>query len=255
MMIRLKNKDEISKMRKAGEVVARVLGLLENSIQPGISTGELNALAEEECRSSRATPAFKNFPNPRGGRAFPAVICTSLNEEVVHGIPGPRLLKEGDIISIDFAVILNGYAADAAITVPVGQVDPRALKLIKTTEESLMKAIGQAWAGRPLGRVSRAIQDHARENGFSVVRDFVGHGIGRNMHEQPPVPNYGKPDRGPVLKEGMTIAIEPMLNMGKYQVYTARDDWTVLTRDGSWSAHFEHSIAITAGEPEILTLR
>jgi methionyl aminopeptidase len=254
-MICLKTRDEIVKMRRAGNLVARVLKMLENKVQPGITTRELNALAEEECRKNSAIPVFKNYPHPRGGRAFPGVICTSLNEEVVHGIPGSRLLKEGDIISIDFGVILDGFAGDAAITVPVGQVDPRVRKLISTTEESLMKGIEQAWAGRKLGVVSRAIQEHAEKNCFSVVRDFVGHGIGRDMHEQPPVPNYGKRDRGPVLKEGMTIAIEPMLNMGSYQVYTRSDEWTVVTRDGSWSAHFEHSIAITAGEPEILTLR
>ncbi len=254
-MIHLKTRDEIAQMRKAGELVARVLGLLEETIQPGITTGELNLLAEQECRSKGAIPVFKNYPHPRGGKAFPAVICTSLNEEVVHGIPGSRLLKEGDIISIDFAVILDGFAADAAITVPVGQIGPRASELISTTEESLLEGIKQARAGNRLGMVSRAIQEHAEVNGFSVVRDFVGHGIGRNMHEQPPVPNYGKSDRGPVLKEGMALAIEPMLNMGSYQVYTSNDAWTVLTRDGSLSAHFEHSIAITDGEPEILTLR
>ena len=254
-MICLKTRDEIAKMRRAGNLVARVLKMLENKVQPGITTGALNALAEEECRKNSAIPVFKNYPHSRGGRAFPAVICTSLNEEVVHGIPGSRLLKEGDIISIDFAVILDGFAGDAAITVPVGQVDPRVRKLISTTEESLMKGIEQARAGRRLGAVSRAIQEHAEKNCFSVVRDFVGHGIGRDMHEQPPVPNYGKRDRGPVLKEGMTIAIEPMLNMGSCQVYTRSDEWTVVTRDGGWSAHFEHSIAITAGEPEILTLR
>ncbi|MDD2509614.1 MAG: type I methionyl aminopeptidase [Syntrophomonas sp.] len=254
-MISLKNRNEIGKMRRAGRLVGRVLKMLENIIEPGISTGRLNALAEEECRRNGALPVFRNYPHPRGGRAFPAAICTSLNEEVVHGIPGSRLLKEGDIISIDFGVILDGFAGDAAITVPVGQVDSRVRKLITTTEESLMRGIEQAQAGRRLGGVSQAIQEHAEKNCFSVVRDFVGHGIGRDMHEQPPVPNYGKRDRGPVLKEGMTIAIEPMLNIGSYQVYTRSDEWTVVTRDGSWSAHFEHSIAITAGEPEILTLR
>lgn len=254
-MIITKTPDEIEKMRAAGQVVARVLRILEAKIAPGVSTGELNAIAEEECKKNNAIPVFKNYPNPRGGRPFPGAICTSINEEVVHGIPGNTMLKEGDIISIDFGVLLDGFAGDSALTVPVGDVDPQVMKLIRVTEESLMKGIQQARVGNRLGMVSSSIQHYAEKNGFSVVRDFVGHGIGRNMHEDPPIPNYGRSDRGPTLKEGMALAIEPMLNTGSYQVYTKLDEWTVVTRDGGYSAHFEHTVVVTHRGPEILTLR
>lgn len=254
-MIILKTRDEIARMRAAGEMVAQVLSLLESKVKPGVTTGSLNALAEEECRKRNAIPVFKNYPNPRGGRPFPGAICASVNEEVVHGIPGKRVLKEGDIISIDFGVLLEGFAGDSAITVAVGDVDPQVARLLQVTEESLMKGIQQALPGNRLGKVSRAIQDWAEKNGFSVVREYVGHGIGRNMHEDPPVPNYGRADRGPVLKEGITLAIEPMLNMGTHKVFTKIDDWTVVTQDGKYSAHFEHTVAVTSHGPEILTLR
>ena len=255
-MIILKTRTEIAKMRIAGQAVAEILELLKTAINPGISTLALNAIAEEECKKRNAVPVFKNYPHPRvGGKPFPAAICTSINEEVVHGIPGERSLQEGDIISIDFGLILNGYAGDAAITVPVGEVSKEALRLIKYTEKALFKGIHEARIGNRLGQVSHTIQKYAEEHGFSVVREFVGHGIGRNMHEDPPVPNYGRANQGPELKEGMTIAIEPMLNIGARNVFTKADDWTVVTRDGSLSAHFEHSIAITDRGPEILTLR
>jgi methionyl aminopeptidase len=254
-MIILKTRDEIARMRAAGEMVAQVLSLLESKVKPGVTTGSLNALAEEECRKRNAIPVFKNYPNPRGGRPFPGAICASVNEEVVHGIPGKRVLKEGDIISIDFGVLLEGFAGDSAITVAVGDVDPQVARLLQVTEESLMKGIQQALPGNRLGKVSSAIQDWAEKNGFSVVREYVGHGIGRNMHEDPPVPNYGRADRGPVLKEGITLAIEPMLNMGTHKVFTKIDDWTVVTQDGKYSAHFEHTVAVTSHGPEILTLR
>lgn len=254
-MISIKGPDAISKMRVSGQIVAGVLSKLESKIRPGITTADLNALAEEEARRNNAIPVFKNYPNPRGGRPFPGIICASINEEVVHGIPGPRALLDGDIISIDFGVMVNGFAGDAAITVAVGDVDPQVRKLVEATEESLMRGIGQARVGQRLGKVSSAIQTYAESQGFSVVRDFVGHGIGKQMHEDPPVPNYGKPDHGPILKEGMTIAIEPMLNMGSHYVYTKDDEWTVVTRDGKPSAHFEHSIVISEIGPEILTLR
>ena len=255
-MIILKTREEIAQMRVAGQAVAEILELLKTAIGPGISTLALNDIAEEECKKRRAIPVFKNYPNPRaGGKPFPAAICTSINEEVVHGIPGERSLREGDIISIDFGLILNGYAGDAAITVPVGEVSAQALRLIKYTEKALFKGIHEARIGNRLGQVSHAIQKYAEEHGFSVVREFVGHGIGRKMHEDPPVPNYGRINQGPELKEGMTIAIEPMLNAGALNVFTKADDWTVVTRDGSLSAHFEHSIAITDRGPEILTLR
>lgn len=254
-MIILKTRDEIARMRAAGQLVAQVLALLEKQVKPGVTTGELNALAEEECLKRGAIPVFKNYPNPKGGRPFPGAICASINEEVVHGIPGKRMLKEGDILSIDFGVLLDGFAGDAAITVPVGEVDPRVTHLLQVTEESLKKGIEQAIPGQRLGKISSSIQEWAEKHGFSVVREFVGHGIGRNMHEDPPVPNYGRADRGPVLKEGTTLAIEPMLNMGTHKVFTKIDDWTVVTQDGGYSAHFEHTVAVTDHGPEILTLR
>lgn len=255
-MIILKTRDEIKQMRASGQAVAEILELLKVNIRPGVSTETLNSIAEEECKKRKAIPLFKNYPHPRAGKnPFPAAICASVNNEVVHGIPGERVLRDGDIISIDFGLSLDGYAGDSAITVPVGEVSEEALRLIRYTEKALFKGIHEARSGNRLGHVSHAIQKYAEEHGFSVVRDFVGHGIGRKMHEDPPVPNYGRADQGPVLKEGMTIAIEPMLNIGACNVYTKPDDWTVVTRDGSLSAHFEHTIAITDHGPEILTLR
>lgn len=254
-MIIVKTRDEIEKMRRSGRVVAEVLKLLEATVRPGITTASLNALAVEESKKRNAIPVFQNYPHPRGGRPFQGAICASVNEEVVHGIPSSRVLQEGDIISIDFGVMLDGYAGDAAITIAVGEVDPALSKLIQVTEQSLLKGIEQAQVGNRLGYVSNAIQTYAESNGFSVVRDFVGHGIGIAMHEDPPIPNYGRKSNGPVLKEGMALAIEPMLNQGKYQVYTKNDEWTVVTKDGLPSAHFEHSIVIWEQGPEILTLR
>lgn len=254
-MIIIKTKSDIAKMRLAGALVARVLSMLQEEVKPGISTAKLNAIAEEQCKKEGAIPVFKNYPHPKGKRAFPGVICASVNDEVVHGIPGSRVLEEGDIISIDFGLILNGFAGDSAITVPVGEVDPQVRKLLDVTEQALMAGIAQAQVGNRLGMISSAVQKCAEINGFSVVRQFVGHGIGRAMHEDPPVPNYGKADRGPFLKEGMALAIEPMVNMGVFEVDTRPDEWTVVTRDGSFSAHFEHSIAISDRGPEILTLR
>lgn len=254
-MIILKTPEEIAKMRKAGKAVAEVLKILQEKIKPGITTANLNAIAEYECKKRGAIPVFKNYPNPRKGPPFPGVICTSVNDEVVHGVPSNRVLEEGDIISIDFGVMLDGYAGDSAITVPVGTVKPEVMKLLKVTEEALYKGIEKAVPGNRLGAVSNTIQVYAEKHGFSVVREFVGHGIGRNMHEDPPVPNFGRKDRGPVLKAGMTLAIEPMLNMGTHRVYTGLDEWTVITYDHSYSAHFEHTVAITADGPEILTAR
>lgn len=254
-MITIKTADEIAKMRVAGQVVAQVLSDLEKMVKPGVTTGDLNALAEEECSKRGAIPVFKNYPNFITGRPFPGSICASVNEEVVHGIPGPRKLKEGDIISIDFGVLLDGYAGDSAITVAVGEVEPRTAQLIKVTEEALLKGIEQALPGKHLGIVSNTIQTYVEKAGFSVVRDFVGHGIGRAMHEDPSVPNFGRPNRGPVLQAGMALAIEPMVNLGTYHVYTRMDEWTVATRDGKPSAHFEHTIVINDNGPEILTLR
>jgi len=254
-MITIKTRAEIEKMRRSGRIVAETLRLIEAAIKPGVTTASLDALAMEECRKQQAIPVFKNYPHPRKGNPFPAAICVSVNEEVVHGIPGERVLREGDIVSVDFGVIADGYAGDAAITVPVGEVAPVLMKLIKTTEESLLQGIEQAQAGNRLGYVSNAIQNFAENHGFSVVRDYVGHGIGIAMHEDPPIPNYGRKNSGPVLKTGMTLAIEPMINQGSYQVYTKKDEWTVATRDGLPSAHFEHSVVIWDHGPEILTMR
>jgi methionyl aminopeptidase len=254
-MITIKTRAEIEKMRRSGQIVAQTLSLIEAAIKPGITTASLDALAMEECRKHNAIPVFKNYPHPRRGKPFPSAICVSVNEEVVHGIPGKRILREGDIVSVDFGVIADGYAGDSAITVPVGEVDPLLLKLITVTEQSLLKGIEQAKPGNRLGYVSNAIQSHAENHGFSVVRDYIGHGIGTAMHEDPPVPNFGKKNSGPVLKAGMTMAIEPMINLGSYQVYTGKDEWTVITRDGLPSAHFEHSIVVLDHGPEILTKR
>ncbi len=253
-MIIIKNSAEIAKMRVAGRIVAEILDILRQRVKPGTTTANLNAIAEYEAKKRNARPVFKNYPNPKGGRPFPGVICASINEEVVHGIPSHRELKEGDIISIDFGVIANGFAGDSAITVPVGEISAQVAKLLKVTEEALMAGIEKALIGNRLGAISNAVQTHAEKHGFSVVRDFVGHGIGRDMHEDPPVPNYGRINSGPILKEGMTLAIEPMVNVGTYKVFTKEDEWTVVTQDGGYSAHFEHSIAITEKGPEILTL-
>lgn len=248
-MIIIKNERELQVMQEAGVIVADTLEALKVIVKPGITTLELDQFAEKYILERGARPAFKGY------NGYPASICTSVNDEVVHGIPGTRVLKEGDIISIDLGAIWNGFYSDAALTVPVGEVDPGVLRLIKVTEECLYKGIEQALPGHRLGKVSQAIQSHAEAQGFSVVRDYVGHGIGRQMHEDPPVPNFGREDRGPVLREGMTIAIEPMLNMGAWEVMVKEDQWTVVTRDGSYSAHFEHTIAITSQGPKILTLR
>lgn len=253
-MITLKTPSEVKKMRVSGKVVAEILQILREEIRPGVTTGRLNSIAENEAKKRNARTVFKNYPHPRGKRPFPGAICASVNEEVVHGIPGSRLLQEGDLISIDFGVMVDGFAGDAAITVAVGEVEPEVKHLIRITEEALMIGIEQARQGNRLGYVSNAIQTYVEQAGFSVVRDYVGHGIGRNMHEDPPIPNYGKAERGPVLKAGMALAIEPMVNLGTYSVYTKGDEWTVVTRDGKHSAHFEHSIVIGDQGPEILTL-
>lgn len=253
-MIILKNSDEIAKMKVSGSVVAQVLEILRQKVKPGTTTANLNAIAEYEARKRNALPVFKNYPNPKGGRPFPGAICASINEEVVHGIPSHRELKEGDILSIDFGVIVNGFAGDAAITVAVGEISDKAAELIRVTEEALMAGINQAIMGNRIGAISNAVQTHAEKHGFAVVRDFVGHGIGRDMHEDPPIPNFGRVNSGPRLKPGMTLAIEPMLNVGTHRVLIKEDEWTVVTQDGGYSAHYEHTIAITDQGPEILTL-
>jgi methionyl aminopeptidase len=247
-MIVLKTEHEIEYMRAAGRLVGQTLEVLKNAICPGITTRELDHMAEQFIRRAGAVPAFKGYCG------FPASICASINEQVVHGIPGSRQLQDGDIISIDIGVKLNRYYGDAAVTLPVGEVDPEILKLLSVTEQALNKAIAQAIKGNRLSDISHAVQLHAEAYGYGVVRDYVGHGIGQRMHEDPQIPNYGPPGRGPLLKSGMTLAIEPMINCGTPDVEVLADDWTVVTVDRKISAHFEHTVAITDGEPEILTL-
>ena len=237
-------------MREAGRLVGEVLTELASHVEPGVSTGDLDALAEKRIRQAGATPAFKGY------HGYPGSICASINDEVIHGIPsGRRLLQPGDVISIDVGASLDGYFGDSAMTLPVGQVSEEAATLLRVTEESLYKAIEQARPGSRVSDIGHAVQQHVEASGFSVVREFVGHGIGQQMHEEPQVPNYGEAGRGPRLVEGMVLAIEPMVNAGKPAVKVLSDGWTAVTRDGSLSAHFEHTVAVTAGEPWILTER
>lgn len=246
-MIILKSERELQYMYDAGQIVARTHQEVAKAVEPGITTQELDRLAEEYILKCEAKPVFKGY------YGFTGSICTSVNEEVVHGIPGLRQLKLGDIISIDIGATLNGYVGDAAVTLPVGEIDEEAQKLIAVTENSLAEGIKQAVVNNRLSDISHAIQSYVENNGFAVVRDFVGHGIGRDMHEDPQIPNFGPPGRGPRLKKGMTLAIEPMVNEGTYEVQTLSDNWTVVTKDKKRSAHFEHSIAITDKGPRILT--
>ena len=247
-MIVLKTEREIAYMRDAGQIVGQTLQEVRKAITPGVTTKELDRVAEQYIRRSGAVPAFKGYCG------FPANICTSINEQVVHGIPGSRQLKDGDVVSLDIGTKLNGYYGDAAVTAPVGEVDPEVLKLLTVTEQALSKGIEQAIKGNRLSDISHAVQLHAESYGYGVVRDYVGHGIGQRMHEDPQIPNYGQPGRGPLLKNGMALAIEPMINLGSPDVEVLTDDWTVVTADRKVSAHFEHTVAITDGEPQILTL-
>ena len=247
MGIITKSEREIVVMRQAGKVVALVLELLKKQVQPGIQTRELDVFAEREVKRLGAIPSFKNY------RGYPACLCVSINDEIVHGIPGKRTLKEGDVVSLDFGAIYNDYQGDAALTVGIGNIGPAASKLIETTEGSLKEGIKAARAGKRLGDLSNAIQRYAEARGFAVVRQYTGHGIGHNMHEDPLIPNYGTPGTGPLLRKGMTLAIEPMLNIGTWETKVDDDGWTVRTMDGSISAHFEHTIAIRDDEAEVLT--
>lgn len=247
-MIIIKNSDEINLMRKSGSIVEETLNRLEEIIKPGITTEDIDKLAEEFITKQGAIPSFKGY------HGFPASVCTSVNDEVVHGIPSRRELKEGDIISVDCGAMLNGFHGDAARTFPVGKISAEAEKLIRITKESFFKGYEKAIVSNRLTDISFAIQKFVEENGFSVVRDFVGHGIGRNMHEDPGVPNFGRPNRGPKLQAGMVLAIEPMVNIGSYHVRTLLNGWTVVTTDGSLSAHYENTVAILDKGPEILTL-
>jgi len=247
-MIILKSRREIALMHEAGQIVARTLAKLKEHIVPGIATAELDRIAEEYIRSQDAVPAFKGY------QGFPASICASVNEEVVHGIPGLKRLAEGDIISIDIGVVKNGYVGDAAVTFPVGNISRLKQHLLAVTEAALYEGIKQAVIGKRLTDISHSIQLHVEKNGLSVVRDYVGHGIGRDMHEDPQIPNFGPPGYGPRLRAGMVLAIEPMVNAGTFEVYTLANQWTVVTRDKQPSAHFEHTVAVTENGPEILTL-
>lgn len=247
-MIIIKTHEEIEYMRQAGKVVGDTLLKLEEIVRPGITTAKIDEIAEEFITKQGAKPSFKGY----GG--FPASICTSINEEVVHGIPTNRVLNEGDIISIDCGAILNGYQGDAARTIPVGKVSSEIMKLIEVTKESFFKGVEKAVVGNKLTDISYAVQQHIENNKFSVVRDYVGHGIGRDMHEDPQVPNFGKPGKGPELVSGMVLAIEPMVNIGGFKVITKPNGWTVVTVDGSLSAHYENTVAILKEGPEILTL-
>ncbi len=247
-MIILKSRQEIEKMRKAGLIVADVLAGIEEMIKPGVTTQVLDEFAEKLIVRAGAVPAFKGY------RGYPKTLCTSINDQVVHGIPSKTVvLAEGDIISIDVGTIVEGFYGDAAKTFPVGTITPEAARLIKITEEALKKGIDQAVAGNRLYDVSSAVQKHVESNGFSVVREFVGHGIGRNMHEDPQIPNFGERGQGPKIKTGMVLAVEPMVNMGGSATLVKEDGWTAVTADGSLSAHFEHTIAVMPEGPWVLT--
>ncbi len=249
-MIVCRSAAELERMREAGRLVGEVLTELSAHVGPGVSTADLDELAEKRIRQAGATPAFKGY------HGYPATICASINDEVIHGIPsGRRVLADGDIISIDVGASLDGYFGDSALTLPVGHVTEQAAMLLRVTEESLYLAIERVRPGGRVSDIGHAVQRHVEAHGFSVVREFVGHGIGQRMHEEPQVPNYGEPGHGPRLAEGMVLAIEPMVNAGKPAVKVLADGWTAVTRDVSLSAHFEHTVAVTAGEPLILTAR
>jgi len=234
-------------MRLAGRIVATVLEMLKLRVKPGMKTEELDSIAAGEAERLGAVPSFKGY------HGFPANLCVSVNDEIVHGIPGRRVLQEGDIVSLDFGVIYEGFQGDSAITVGVGSISPEAEKLVETTRGSLEAGMNAARAGARLGDISVAIQQYAESRGYSVVREYTGHGIGRDMHEDPQIPNFGFPGEGPVLKKGMTIALEPMVNIGGWRTKVADNNWTVSTMDGSLSAHFEHTIAVTDNAHEVLT--
>jgi methionyl aminopeptidase len=243
----IKNESELDLMRKSGEILMSCFSLVEKEIRPGVTTGELDRIADEFIRSNDAVPAFKGY------HGYPASICTSVNEEVVHGIPGSRVLEEGDIVGVDMGVLRDGFYADACRTFAVGGISEEAQRLMRITREALERGIDKVRAGNHLSDISFAIQQHAESNGYQVVRALVGHGIGRKMHEEPQVPNFGQPGRGPVLERGMTLAIEPMLNAGTYEVVTRGDNWTYVTVDGELSCHYEDTVAVTDDGPMILT--
>ena len=248
-MITIKSSREIEIMRRSGKITSKTLSMLIESAKPGISTRELDKLAEKSIRSMGGIPTFKGY------HGYPASICASVNEEVVHGIPSPRILREGDLLSIDIGTTFEGYVSDSAVTLAIGNVDAESQRLLRVTQECLMLGIAQMQKGNHLSDIGHAVQAHAEEHGFGVVRDLVGHGVGRKMHEDPQVPNYGVRGQGLVLRPGLVLAIEPMITAGDYQVRTLADGWTVITEDGTRAAHFEHTIAVTEEGPRILTLR
>jgi len=253
-MIVIKSRDEIEKIRESSRIVAEVLQTLREFIRPGITTWALNKKAEEVIKKRKARAAFKGYKPSFGSGAYPAALCVSINEEVIHGIPSTRrVIKEGDIVSMDVGVCYKGYYGDGATTVAVGKVEDRVKELLKVAEKALYRGIEAARVGNRVGDISFAVQSHVESHGFSVIREFVGHGVGKRIHEEPPVPNFGEPGRGPLLKEGMTIAIEPMVAMGSGEVRIKEDGWTAVTVDGSWAAHFEHTIAVLEEGPRILT--
>lgn len=248
--ITIKSRDEIQVMEEANQIVAEVLVMLEDTVEPGITTHELDQLAEDLCTRRKAVPAFKGY------RGFPGSLCVSINEEVVHGIPSrKRKLKKGDIISVDFGTYYRGYYGDSAVTIAVGKIDPDKEKLLKVTAESLDRAIEQVRVGNRVSDISGAVQRHVEKNGFSIVRQFVGHGIGTSLHEGPEIPNFVQDGASPRLLEGMVLAIEPMVNIGTHKVKVLRDGWTVVTSDRKSSAHFEHSVAVTENGPLVLSSR
>lgn len=249
MSIIIKSEREIAVMRQAGRIVATVLDILSRQVRPGMKTRELDVIAAGEVERLGAKPSFKGY------RGFPANLCVSVNDEIVHGIPGERILREGDIVSLDLGASFMGFQGDAAVTVGVGEIDSQARELMETTEGALKAGIAAAHPGARLGDISAAIQNYAESRGYSVVREYTGHGIGREMHEEPQIPNFGLPGTGPVLKKGMTLALEPMVNVGDWHTRVGDDHWTVLTADGSLSAHFEHTIVIADGGAEVLTAR
>jgi methionyl aminopeptidase len=249
MGIIIKSERELAIMRQAGRIVAEVLAILMKQVKPGMKTKELDIIAGREVERLGGKPSFKGY------RGFPANLCVSVNDEIVHGIPGERTLREGDIVSLDFGASFKGFQGDSAVTVGVGEISPQARELMATTEGVLKAGIAAARSGARLGDISATIQNYAESRGYSVVREYTGHGIGRELHEEPQIPNFGNPGTGPVLKKGMTLALEPMVNVGDWRTRVGDDQWTVFTADGSLSAHFEHTIAIIDGEAEILTSR
>jgi len=246
-LIPIKSASELEILRQAGKILAKIIAELSCSLKSGMTTAQVNAIAEQLMSAYRVQPAFKGY------RGYPASVCVSINQEIVHGIPGAKVIRDGDIVSLDAGIIHENYFSDMAVTVGVGILEPRKKKLLEVAQDALARGISQAQVNHHLSDISFAIQSWAEGQGFSVVRDFVGHGIGRNLHEEPEIPNFGPPHCGPILREGMVLAIEPMLNMGTWETKILEDGWTVETLDGSASAHFEHSIAITATGPEILT--